>query len=245
MHGAGKVEEFMAPVQSTYKLEVWGSKGNDYYSGIGGLGGYSMGYCALSLNKSIYVCCGDYSTSRSDGGGVNGEGYNGGTQCLMGVSGGGASHMALTNHGELKNFGNFKNEVLIVAGGGGGSESYGIGGSGGGETGGKASGATWVIEPLPGTQFSGGQGGFTTSYSGSQNIGCPGTFGAGGSSYTQSNTDGGGGGGGGWYGGGGTGWIGPGAGGSGHINTEYISNGSMQNGVNKGVGKAVISLLAY
>lgn len=153
--------------------------------------------------------------------------------------------MALTNHGELKNFGNFKNEVLIVAGGGGGSESYGIGGSGGGETGGKASGATWVIEPLPGTQFSGGQGGVTTSYPGSQNIGCPGTFGAGGSSYTQSNTDGGGGGGGGWYGGGGTGYIGPGAGGSGHINTEYISNGSMQNGVNKGVGKAVISLLAY
>jgi len=54
----GDVQEFIVPVNGTYKLEVWGAGGGGQhqasYSGIGGLGGYSQGL--INLKKGDTLC---------------------------------------------------------------------------------------------------------------------------------------------------------------------------------------------
>ena len=128
----GAEQTFIAPVSGTYKLETWGAQG-----GSGGRGGYSTGYLNLNLNNSLYIAIGG-SGSRGNGyftdnvylgtGGWNGGG-NGGLGAVdslkrnyaAGSGGGGASSIQniLINDGQLFNYENKKENVIIVSGGGG------------------------------------------------------------------------------------------------------------------------------
>lgn len=219
------MQSFTAPKDGTYKLEVWGAQGG---GGVGG--GYSYGDMKLIRNTIIYMCIGgagliningDSYVSDTRTAGYNGGGYG---QC----GGGGATHISTTNRGVLSNYVSFQGDILIVAGGSGGGDGVNPGSGGGLNGGNSGSGAGG------GTQTTGGTG-----------IGS-GTFGQGGNIGTTNN-DSAGAGGGGWYGGGSstqpTG--GAGGGGSGHINTNYITNGTMANGVQGGNGYAVITKITF
>jgi hypothetical protein len=181
---------------------VWGAQGAGNDVGIacrGGYGGYSIGWYSISNN--IYIAVGQ---NRASG---YGSSYNGGGYGQM--PGGGATSITTTNRGELYNYENYKSEVLLVAGGGGGAD-VGIGGYGGGASGGiginivEDNGTQGGTPGTGGTQTAGGTG--------AKN----GSFGRGATGTTTG--DGEGTGGGGWYGGG-TGRLGwsTAGGGSGHI----------------------------
>lgn len=247
----GDIEEFIIPCDGLYKLEVWGAQGggdnasSDTSSAAkGGLGGYSSGYLEMKAQTRVYVVVGQNpSFSRADNnpGGYNGGGtgyYKGNSGLWYWAGGGGATHIA-TVSGTLANIGYDEfvtnGKGLIVAGGGGGAfldagtpvnYSY-RGGSGGGLTGG-------TIMRGDGAASGGSAGTQTTGYS----------FGKG-QSY-NSGTGSSGGGGGGLYGGSG------GGGGSGYIARipEIVYDGVVYpsttlSGVNKGNGKAKITLIAY
>ncbi|WP_024990674.1 glycine rich domain-containing protein [Segatella albensis] len=109
------MQTFIAPINTTYKIECWGASGgyfNEKVSGkyydnkVSGKGGYSIGYKNLSTSNKLYVCVGqcpgdilylDYSYNGGGGGDA---------------SGGGASHIAISNRGELYNYLGYENEVF-------------------------------------------------------------------------------------------------------------------------------------
>lgn len=205
----------MAPVSTEYKLQCWGAAGTAWL-GSAGRGGYAEGILPTTTNSIIYVCVGgSYS-------------YNNQIENLKsfyyGQFGGGATSLTTTNRGELKNFASFKDEVLLVAGGGGGCEWNGTGGAGGGKNGQPGStsttngGAIAYSYGTGGSQTSGGsysRGNYnaTTVYTA--------TFGVGG--IGAENGDFGAQGGSGWYGGGGSVFAGAAGGGSSYI--DGVSNG--------------------
>ena len=156
----GSVEQFIAPVSGTYRLEAWGAQGGDALENIsgnrkmnfveGGKGGYSVGNVFLKKGQIVYVVVGGKGKelNNSPNGAIAKGGYNGGGAALSDDtrnnqgSGGGATHFAINNNlGELKNYNNNQDDVLLVAGGGGGSYNslsiyyYSYGGAGGGENG--------------------------------------------------------------------------------------------------------------
>ena len=143
----GNVQSFTAPRKGTYKLEVWGAQGGGKE---GGTGGYSSGLVTLEAGQTIYIQVGGQGKPGTEakkhrgnlepGTGIGGAGgYNGGGKgadiwgdgwyewhtIFGGYGGGGATSITLTNRGELKNFESYRNEVLIVAGGGGGCYAEG------------------------------------------------------------------------------------------------------------------------
>ena len=245
-------------------MECWGASGSNgsVTDGTveGGKGGYSKGNSSLSANVTVYICVGgegigtgsSKNTKNEGRNAANSGGYNGGGNSTAwgntsSGSGGGATHIA-TKTGLLSSFSSSKSNVLIVAGGGGGSASNvgtaightpgnASGGSGGGNNGGRGNNP-------PNNDGAYGEGGTQTSaglsilcpFNTSRTIGQSGNFGLGGSG---SDSDGGAGGGAGWYGGGGASVWGGAGGGSGYIGG--VANGFMQNGVQSGNGKAVIS----
>jgi hypothetical protein len=221
-------------------LEVWGAQGGASFGATGGKGGYSNGVISINTNNNLYICIGQYTGdvgSTYDSSGISA--YNGGGKGSS--SGGGATHIAKANRGELKNYSSYKSEVYIVAGGGGaGADSgwgTGTGGAGGGTSGGIGTDYSTVTQRATGGSQTGpGVNGRYSNQSNINVINAPG-FGLGGSSNAGGNY--GGGGGGGWYGGGGYPWAGSGAGGSGYIGG--VSNGSTTSGVQSGNGKAVIT----
>ena len=188
------VVEFTALYDGTVLLEVWGaSGGNSTLAGktaYGGKGGYAKGSIDIEKDTKYYVCvggageqgtpaiCALYGQGRPYGG------YNGGRQGgwyepnqTTWSGSGGATHIAKNqNLGELKNYVDNKDDVLIVAGAGGGAaieyagrENVGDtskmnsrnGGYGGGLTGGN--GATGDVAGVKGiatggTQTEGGKG---------------------------------------------------------------------------------------
>ena len=92
-----------------YKLEVWGAQGINQGGGLygespctPGKGGYSYGDINIEKNKNLYIC-------------IGGQPYNGGG--INGFPGGGATHIASSNRGELKNYASYKSDIYIVAGG--------------------------------------------------------------------------------------------------------------------------------
>ena len=221
----------------TYLLQVYGAEGGKVHISNGGAGGYAYGNISLSAGTTIYI----YVGAKGPTCGVSTAAYNGGTggsgSCdfsrtgdeIVG-GGGGATHMATTNRGELKNYNSYKGEVIIVAGGGGGGYGYKGWNSDGGYERNTAGGS------------GGGTSGGTTSYSGA-GFGIGGTQqgagGSGGFGYGSSN-----GGGGGYYGGGQAGNAGAaGGGGSGYLNTSRLISGTtgMQNGQHTGAGAAYIT----
>ena len=240
------MQTFTAPLNTNYKLEVWGAQGSSWCGVPGGKGGYARGTYSINKEQNIYIAVGGHSSCWNGGGRNDNTFYT----C---IGGGGATSIqtSLISDGQLYHYESVKNtEVLIVAGGGGGSEWFystsdhttPIGGLGGGETGGdgatgyNGSGTVSSSGAKGGTQTLGGKSTEIHPSSGTTNI-IDGSFGRGG--YTIGG-DGGGQGGGGWYGGGAADYAGGGGGGSGHIGT-MCTNGSMQNGVREGNGYCVVT----
>ena len=208
-----KVEEFTAPYAGTYKLQCWGAQGDN-----SGKGGYSEGIWKSTIDKNaLYVCVGQV-------GGIYGSpSYNNKpdniTWFSVGISGGGSTNITTTNRGELKNFASpdFRKEVLIVAGGGGGLEWDGRSGAGGGFDG--KDGNPTTTGARKGKGGSKDSGGITGVLPGDTSVN--GMFGVGGYGYAYSDElkciDYGAQGGGGWYGGGGASCAGAAGGGSSYI----------------------------
>ena len=218
----GTQETLTIPLTGNYKLEVWGAQGgNSAESNTGGYGGYSVGTVKLKKNDILYITVGG-------GGNASTPGYNGGGSKSNNTSnyGGGATHIA-TKEGLLSALSDSVNKILIVAGGGGGTDTWrsnAYGGHAGGFIGSSGSITTDTTRKYAkgGTQEAGGEGYFTSSYKATA-----GTFGQGGKA-TQGWGSGAGGG---FYGGGGGGAGGDfcagGGGGSGYIGNSSLTNKSM------------------
>lgn len=216
------VHVFETPEITEYQLECWGSKGQSKNGGVVANAGYSTGiWTATDIKQKLYICCGDmsgYNNGRS-------KGYN----YDAGAWGGGGTHVAtgLIGNGETYNYNGNRDQLLLVAGGSGGSvvnrKASGAGGGNSGADGqgtfsgiGRAKGGTQAapgesspidVDVRNNAQF--GIGGYTYKYN-------PGYGSQGGGGYNG--------------GGGGPSTI-PGAGGCGFFNTK-LRNGATQTGVN-------------
>ena len=198
------VDKFIAPViNRKYLLQCWGSKG---MGAAPGRGGYAEGKWEATADiTTIYVCCGNDIGLNNF---IPVFYYN----VFSGSKGGGATHITKVRGGLLNSFENEKNNVLLVAGAGGGQDLNGTPGDGGGLTGGTSRQSNGSYNwPTGGTQTGGAA---SSPWEASNAI--AGTFGLGGVAWTG-NSDYGGAGGSGWYGGGGIAWTGSGGGGSSYI----------------------------
>ena len=134
------LQTFETPEKTEYQLECWGSKGQSKNSGVVANAGYSSGiWTATGIKQKLYICCGDmtgYNNGRSKG--LN---YD------AGAWGGGGTHIAtgLSGNGETYNYNGNREQLLLVAGGSGGSAVNGLkSGAGGGDTGGDGAGLNWL-----------------------------------------------------------------------------------------------------
>ena len=227
----GGVQTFTAPVDGYYMIEVWGAQGGDSIAnskvvGTGLAGGYSKGNVYLTAGQTIYISIGGKGGApalyKDSIGGWNGGGnstHDHGDDEVAGAGGGATSvQLTLRGDGQLYNYKNNQEDVIIVAGGGSGSawENSSYGGTGGGVEGGTAG-------PVAANQTSGYDFG----------IGESAVWGSNWSANYYSNGIPGGGGG--WYGGRiQTGSYATAGGGSGYIGG--VKNGSMANGIRKGNG---------
>ena len=239
------------------KIEVWGAQGggpgNDNGFGTGGLGGYSSGEYIITNDKLFVIvgAQGNQTTKSYNGGGIGN--INPANNTGQGFSGGGATHVALSD-GELFNLSDKKSDVLIVAGGGGGAGGVKVtvspsfktnGGVGGGLIGGTGQSVTGEeLSRVGGTGGTQNAGGISYSQPGypESNAFENSAFGLG-ASGSKFNNDAvqGGGGGGGYYGGGAGSEAGGGGGGSGYI--EGVTSASTQQGVRNGNGLVKITIL--
>ena len=212
-----------------YKLEVWGAQGGSYGSYTGGYGGYSTGIVYLDANQQLYIASGGEGAAGCNtqycSGGYNGGGRGAGSSNpVYSGGGGGATHIA-TKTGILSSLYDSIDNILIVAGGGGGvsfqAPSYtGNGGAGGGASGVNGTNlSSGFLYGSGGSQNSGGASGGGTENSVAR--GESGSFGQGGDGNYYSA-----GGGGGLYGGGASNQAGAG-GGSGYIGNSLLINKSM------------------
>jgi hypothetical protein len=261
----GNVQSLTIPLTGIYKLEAWGAQGtttpkqgNMTSIGYGGLGGYAVCQITKEKESNLFICVGKGGESYGNYSWFSGSGdahsnptayrtriYNGGGAGH--AFGGGATHIALTNRGELYNYENYKSEILIVAGGGGGNELIsGNAGAGGGLNGGSGYDVpTFGCTGYGGTQTAGGLSGAAVTNSQTYGAGKDGAFGLGGNSYISYDIyEEGAGGGGGWYGGGAsTCYAGTGGGGSGYVNSSLTNNSTIKSGVREGDGYAIITLI--
>lgn len=131
----GYTQAYTAPYEGYYYIEACGARGGDNEA-AGGYGGYVKAYVYLRANQTIYVTCGGRGiTARGTGGGYNGgaaAGSAGQPACSGGCGGcsgggGGCTSITTTNRGVLTNYASYKNEVLVVAGGGSGGSAASIG----------------------------------------------------------------------------------------------------------------------
>ena len=218
---------------------MWGAQGGN----SGGKGGYSIGNKNLNSSNNLYICVGssggNYSGNNGgsagyNGGGKGGNGFQGTYTWTIGggAGGGGATHIAVSNNrGVLKNYKDFKSELLLVAGGGGGYGHAPQGGTGGGTSGGNVTTYRGTYSLAGATQSTGyafgqGQDGITKTRAG------------------DCGAEGNGGGGGGLYGGStlqqmGTDSDCSGTGGSGYVGA--VTNGSTTAGVREGNGYALVT----
>lgn len=217
------VHVFETPEITEYQLECWGSKGQSKNGGVVANAGYSSGFwTATDIKQKLYICCGDmsgYNNGRS-------KGYN----YDAGAWGGGGTHIAtsLIGNGETYNYNGNRDQLLLVAGGSGGSAVNGKkSGAGGGNSGDAGAGANYLGsgKAKGGTQAAPGQNSAIDV-----DVRNNAQFGIGGYTYKY-NPGYGSQGGGGYNGGGGGPSTIPGAGGCGFINTK-LRNGVPQTGVN-------------
>ena len=202
----GSTESFTVPVDGTYTLECWGAGAKH--------GGKSEGNYQAQKNQILYICVGGKGTDATGSNGKSGigiGGYNGGGNggwspgYTMGGGGSGATHICLQD-GLLKELKTAydNNQLLMVAGGQGGSIGSADGPYGGGLVGGKPTSWSGAVHAAA-TQSSGYA--FGTGQNGrdgtrSTNGGGEGSGGSGGGLYggyapqytgTYSNSSGGGG----------------------------------------------------
>ena len=198
----GSTESFTVPVDGTYTLECWGAGPTQ--------GGKSEGNYQAQKNQILYICVGGRGTDGSKSvigiGGYNGGGNGGWSPgYTMGGGGSGATHICLQD-GLLKDLKTAydNNQLLMVAGGQGGSIGSAAGPYGGGLEGGKPTSWSGAVHAAA-TQSSGYA--FGTGQNGrdgtrSTNGGGEGSGGSGGGLYggyapqhtgTNSNSSGGGG----------------------------------------------------
>ena len=213
------VHVFETPEVTEYQLECWGSKGQSKNGGVVANAGYSTGFwTATGINQKLYICCGDmsgYNNGRS-------KGYN----YDAGAWGGGGTHIAtgLIGNGETYNYNGNRDQLLLVAGGSGGSATNGkSSGAGGGASGASGAGANIFGH---GKAYGGTQAGPGANSPINVDVKIDAQFGIGGYSYTH-NPGYGSQGGGGYNGGGGGPSAIPGAGGCGFFNTQ-LRNGATQ-----------------
>lgn len=204
----------------TYVLETWGAQGgygmNDTYRG--GYGGYSIGTINLTENTTLYIAVGGQGgngvskVNTLNAGGYNGGGNTYGTTSKYLGSGGGATHIALSD-GLLSTLSESTSNILIVSGGGGAggyekASYHSTGGDAGGYIGNDGTTTnTSYVTGKGGTQTEGGTG--LSS----------GSFGQGGNATSDSV-----GGGGGFYGGGVGKYSSGSGGGSGYIGNTLLTN---------------------
>ena len=151
------VDEFDIPEVTEYTLSCWGATGTSLNNGTVSAGGFAKATWTSSVSdKKLYICVGNrsgYNNGKS-------KGYD-----PKGGWGGGASHIAtsLQGNGETYNYENYKNYLLMVAGGSGAasfSNASKPSGYGGGESGGNGAGnSLWdsTIKPYGGTKTAGGR----------------------------------------------------------------------------------------
>ena len=151
------VDEFDIPEVTEYTLSCWGATGTSLNNGTVSAGGFAKATWTSSVSdKKLYICVGNrsgYNNGKS-------KGYD-----PKGGWGGGASHIAtsLQGNGETYNYENYKNYLLMVAGGSGAasfSNASKPSGYGGGESGGNGAGnILWdsAIKPYGGTKTAGGR----------------------------------------------------------------------------------------
>ena len=132
----GSVQTFTAPCDGEYLLEAAGAQGCGENDTDGGKGGYSSGKIKLKKGQTINIYVGAAGVYGQTTGAYNGGGGSG----PYGAGGGGATHIALTARGELKNYNAYRSDVLIVAGGGGSTVENGGAGGGSGHIGGVTEG---------------------------------------------------------------------------------------------------------
>ena len=239
----GEVQTFKALNDGKYKIEAWGAQGGGSIMGIdiGGKGGYTYGNIVLKKDDILYVYVGKKGPANAtitNIGGWNGGGYSGNNPGSNSYGGGGATDIRIVS-GDWDNEESLRSRIM-VAGAGGGANTYGIsittgkrgtvGGYGGGLIGGAAdtgrntsySGYDRTAFAQGGTQTGGGS--IAQPNPSTCAMGYVGTFGKGGNSgirSTNSTRPYGSGGGGGWYGGTGggctNGFVDSGSGGSSYI----------------------------
>ena len=216
------VHIFETPEITEYQLECWGSKGQSKNGGVVANAGYSTGFWTASeIKQKLYICCGDmsgYNNGRS-------KGYN----YDAGAWGGGGTHIAtgLIGNGETYNYNGNRDQLLLVAGGSGGSAVNGkSSGAGGGASGANGAGANIFGhgKAKGGTQAAPGQNSPIVV-----DVKNDAQFGIGGYSYKYAEVYGSQGGGGYNGGGGGPASV-PGAGGCGFVSTQ-LRNGATQTGI--------------
>lgn len=198
-------------------FRIWGAAGgNGSYSASGssGAGGFAKGTVSLEPGVTYYLYVGEGGrgpAAASFGNGGLGGWPNGGYGTMGDASGAGGGGMTMLSKTPFST-GMSDADILLIAGGGGGSTGYaGAAGAGGGST-----GQNGAVSSTGGTQTAGG------TYNGAKLAGGNAT-----GSRTSGSDDGGGGGGGYYGGGGGTSDARPGAGGSGYYNSLLVSGASL------------------
>ena len=244
----GSSQEFITPCSGGYQLETWGAQGGSYNAiYVGGYGGYSAGEMKFIEGEKLYVNIGGQPINNTTvntfvEGGYNGGGSVGTRADLVDNAGGGATHIALKS-GVLSKLNNSVSYVLIVSGGGGGSQYISnpsrasVAGHGGGVEGNSATTLCTDCDcesiGTGGTQESGGYrniisyntsvNNYATNFS--TGLFCLGSNGDSTPMIREMfNQVGGSGGGGGFYGGSGNSCVGAGGGGSGYIGNSLLTN---------------------
>ena len=154
----GDVQEFVAPRDGYYKIELWGAQGGNI-SGTGydmngnnrgnltytgGKGAYTTGDVYLTKSQVVYIYVGSKgsdnisltSTENQDVGGYNGGGSLSSGQGIYGSTGGGSTDIRIVS-GTWNDFNSLKSRIMVAAGGGGANfrnQGYGEGNGGAGGT---------------------------------------------------------------------------------------------------------------
>jgi len=176
----GAEQQFVAPYDGTYTLELWGAAGgiSSHATTRTGTGGYAKGEIDLKAGDVLYIYVGGKGQDYGGGGGWNGggSGYNNSSDS---AGGGGAT--------DIRFGGRTLNHRIIVAGGGGGNGcSADFGGAGGGLVGQDGVGNNYLSPGKGGTQTAGGQsGGGGSSYVGGVKNGVTYTSGNAGHGYVK------------------------------------------------------------
>ena len=244
-------QQFIVPnCVKSIDIDLYGAAGGNGVAGnsIGGLGGRVTLTLTVTPGETLTVVVGK----------VGGSGNGGAGGCNLGGPGGSAYHKKINYDGggggggetDIRRGGTGVADRIVVAGGGGGggSDFCGNQGASGGVGGGLIAGdghnqgCNGNPGGFAGTQFAGGQPGYSNNYTNCN--ASAGILGQGGTGNTGTcgyyYSSGGGGGGGGYYGGGGGG-PGGGGGGSNYASPVGTSNVVHYQGVNSGDGKITIS----